>query len=210
MKADLFAAFAKEASAGNLPGLWRLSPLVHAQALQRAQDLIDKMSPDMLLARVVDGDPLYESTTARGTVHVKRAGKPFADFELESEDQWAEALATNNPTGMLDEAPAGALRILCICTMGFATGVKLRSRAEKILAGWGVEAWLESRGVVEAVERSGLADVLLVTRDEEEVVRSLCAVPQRVIAVENSLDPAEIRRALAKDPAVIAQRLGTT
>jgi len=118
------------------------------------------------------GEPIYDVVFARGTLTIRRCGVLLAEIPLESEEQWAAGEATLNPTGGLDEAPPGALRILCVCSLGLATGVEMRMRAETILLRMGVDAWLEVAGSDQAEPRTRLADLVMVTTDDAAAVRS--------------------------------------
>jgi hypothetical protein len=157
MRDDMFGAFAAEATR------WSLSAIMRAHADQTARGVLHAMSAVEIFHKATGIAPLYAVSWVRGTLHIERAGVPFADLPLESEEQWEAAYSAMNPTGTLDQAPRGALRILCLCTSGMATGTELRLRTERILAGWDIAAWLETRAAFEAQPRAQFADVILVT-----------------------------------------------
>lgn len=112
--------------------------------------------------------PGYGVTFRRGTITIRREGQTLATLVLETEEQWATAEATLNPTGKLNQAPEGALRILCVCTVGLGTGIALRLGAERHLRRLGISAWLQVVGVAneDAAEFGRYADVVLVTDDD--------------------------------------------
>jgi galactitol-specific phosphotransferase system IIB component len=159
--------------------------------------LVDRIGSDMRYAG------LYRMTWLRGTLHIVRARKLLASVVVEPEEQWAAGVATHNPTGTLDQAPPGALRILCVCSLGMATGVALRQKAERILRSLAVDAWLEvvpvagDKSSACAEGRVAFADLVLLTRDEEDYVRRF-AYHRNLIVVENWMPSREIRAALTR------------
>lgn len=179
MRADLFGKFG---IAATIQGArWSLS------------ELVDKT--------VTNLQGLYEIRFHRGTLTIKRGGRPFARLVLETEEQWAAGLATLNPTGTLDQAPPGVPRILVVCTFGLATGVVLRQKAERALQSLAVDAWLECVGAADAAARVRYADIVLATEDEAaDVGPNAIAIRNheyRTAIVENWIDGSEVRRKLA-------------
>lgn len=154
-----------------------------------------------------DAIGLYRIRFDHGTIHIDRAGVYLGSLLIEPPEQWAAGDATHNPTGTLDQAPVGALRILCVCTIGLQTGVELRRKAERILRRMGVDAWLELTGRPDAAERSRFADVVLLTQDER--LEAQTWGHPRAIVLRNIVDGREIRGRLAALPEVRA-RVGRT
>lgn len=179
MRSDLFGKFGLAATVQG--ARWSLSQLVDIT--------------------VTNLQGLYEVRFQRGTLTIKRCGRPFARLVLETEEQWAAGLATLNPTGTLDQAPPGVPRILCVCTFGLATGVVLRQKAEHALRGLGVDAWLECVGAADAPARVRYADIVLATEDEaKDVGPSAITIRNheyQTTIVKNWIDGGEVRRKLA-------------
>jgi galactitol-specific phosphotransferase system IIB component len=182
-------------------------PEIQRLALDAIAEAEGRYSTSTWLRKRLPYDVLFH----RGTLRIRQGGSVLAELVLESEEQYAAGEATLNPTGTLDEAPPGAFRLLCVCSMGLATGVVLRQMAETILRKLGVNAWLEVAAADDGPARVPFADAVLVTRDEEEVARGWGH--PRVLVVENWLDAAEsrvLRALLAVQPEVLAQRSPAT
>jgi hypothetical protein len=140
--------------------------------------------------------PGYRVSFHRGTLAIDRHGQALARLALETEAEWLAAEAVNNPTGRLEDAPAGVPRILCVCTFGLETGVELRLRAECLLRRrFRMDAWLETLGIAEAPSALPFADLLLVTDDEASAVVDW---DRPRVVVSNYVRPAELSSGLGQ------------
>jgi len=85
------------------------------------------------------------------------------------------------------------VKIYAVCGAGIGTSVLLKSNADRVLAGLGIEAEVQAVSISDALSSDSLAQIVLITPELQE---QISGIRSEVIPIENIFNLEELEKKL--------------
>lgn len=85
------------------------------------------------------------------------------------------------------------MKIYAVCGAGIGTSVLLKSNADRVLAGLGIEAEVQAVSISDALSSDSLAQIVLITPELQE---QISGIRSEVIPIENIFNLEELEKKL--------------